>query len=148
MWTTRQFPAVDTAAWVGDLDVVQALLERMPLISIFFGLVDGGKALGERVLVDIVLIVGFRIWIASHTLIIFTTRYILRAVCIMSCEHIVRSAVLFKIFQICLQLLISRLIRCGHRLAISSESIEDTFKFLVDFCTLNGHLLRTFFCDR
>lgn len=67
---SRQFPAIDALAKIGNLDVVEGLLEGAGLLlPLLIRLVDRAEALWERVLVDVVLVVQVRVWITSHTLI-------------------------------------------------------------------------------
>ena len=69
MRPSRQLPAVDASARIRYLDIVQALLERLFCVSLVFGLVDGGEALRERILVDVELVVELGIRIARQSLI-------------------------------------------------------------------------------
>ena len=66
---SRQFPPINASSRIGHLDVVQGLLEGVPLVSLFLVLEDGVQALRERVLVDVELVVQFRIRVARHSLI-------------------------------------------------------------------------------
>ena len=64
-----QFPPIDASSGVRNLYVVQRLLKRQFVATLIFSLVDGGKALWERILVYVELVVKFGIWIASHSFI-------------------------------------------------------------------------------
>lgn len=77
MWASSQFPAINATTRIGDLDVIQALLQGMSLVSILFSLINRRKTLWKRVFVDVKLVVRFRIWIASDTLIISTASCVL-----------------------------------------------------------------------
>lgn len=77
MWASRQFPAINATTRIGYLDVIEALLQGMSLVSILFSLINRRKTLWKRVFVDVKLVVRFRIWIASDTLIICTASCVL-----------------------------------------------------------------------
>ena len=64
MWSASQFPSVYASTRVGDLDIVKRLLESLFIVALFVCFVDGGETLGERVLVDVELVVELGIWIA------------------------------------------------------------------------------------
>lgn len=71
------------------------------LLPLLFSLVDRAEAFGERVLVDVVLVVEVRVWITCNT---FIEDLSLRALGVN--EHVVNPAELFKILQFSLQFLL------------------------------------------
>ena len=101
-----EFPAVDAAPRIRNLDVVQTLFECVPFVSLFLSLINGLQPFGERILVDIVLVVKLRIWITSDSLDSLTPGA-RRALCVVL-EHIVSATVLLEVLQIGLNLLVNR----------------------------------------
>ena len=110
MWSPRQFPPVYASAWVGNLDIVKRLLEILFVVAFFVCFVDGGEALGERVLVDVELVVELGIWIACKALIRDKAVDNGRPVSVISHQQIVSLLEVLKILQLSLQLLVCGLI--------------------------------------
>jgi len=73
------------------------------LAALCFALEDGLEPLGERVFVDVVLIVQLGIWIARNSFVCCHTFHLTRTLCIVPIEH-VGSTELLEILQLGLKL--------------------------------------------
>ena len=69
MRSPSELPSVDATPRIRYLDIVQRFLEDMPVVPLLVSLENGGEPFGERVLVDVELVVELWIWIASESLI-------------------------------------------------------------------------------
>lgn len=106
MRSSGEFPAIDTPAWVWNFDVVEGLFEVVSSAAILFVLVYRRQPFRERVLVDVILVVLNRVWVARVTLIRLTCSICKRRwVCLIVLDQgVVRLAKVFKILEFLLEL--------------------------------------------
>ena len=105
MRSPSELPSVDATSRIRYLDIVQRFLEDVPVVPLFISLENGGEPLRERVLVDVELVVELWIWIASESLI-GEVAVNGGASGVIAAKQIIRLAILFKVLQLCLNLLI------------------------------------------
>ncbi len=57
MRSASKFPTIDASAWIRYLNIVKTLFEGLFIFSLLIVLVNRLQSLGERVLIDVILVI-------------------------------------------------------------------------------------------